>query len=401
MAAVKEEIQLGPPESKSVPCYKAALLDNGEAFEMLSEDDENDLSDLPPLENAETLKSREKITKTEQRKETVHVQETVDEWMEVLGTKLLMKKILVAGQGEDTRPKRGQLVTIHLKTMLENGTVLDDQESLSFTLGDGDVMQALDLTVQLMEVNETALIFTDAKYAYGCQGSTDPCIPSNTSLNLEVQLLQVVDAPDLEDMTPQEKIELADKKRERGNFYYQRGDYVFAVNSYTIAQKVTGSSSRVDITPEEEAELLDIKVKCLNNLAASQLKLEHYEMALKSCNQVLEHQPDNIKALFRKGKVLALKGEYSEAIAMLRRTLKLEPSNKTIHAELSKLVKKHSEQKDKEQAMYKKMLGNPSSVASLKCTNKQSWNVNWKWLFGATAVAIGGVALSVVIAARN
>jgi hypothetical protein len=27
--------------------------------------------------------------------------------------------------------------------------------------------------------------------------------------------------------------------------------------------------------------------------------------------------------------------------------------------------------------------------------------VSWKWLFGATAVAIGGVALSVVIAARN
>lgn len=46
-----------------------------------------------------------------------------------------------------------------------------------------------------------------------------------------------------------------------------------------------------------------MKVKCLNNLAASQLKLDHYEAALKSCNLVLEHQPGNIKALFRKGKV--------------------------------------------------------------------------------------------------
>lgn len=27
--------------------------------------------------------------------------------------------------------------------------------------------------------------------------------------------------------------------------------------------------------------------------------------------------------------------------------------------------------------------------------------IPWKWLFGATAVALGGVALSVVIAARN
>lgn len=50
-------------------------------------------------------------------------------------------------------------------------------------------------------------------------------------------------------------------------------------------------------------QLLQLKVKCLNNLAASQLKLDHYRAALRSCSLVLEHQPDNIKALFRKGKV--------------------------------------------------------------------------------------------------
>ncbi|PNI50454.1 FKBP8 isoform 14, partial [Pan troglodytes] len=60
----------------------------------------------------------------------------------------------------------------------------------------------------------------------------------------------------------------------------------------------------------------------------SQLKLDHYRAALRSCSLVLEHQPDNIKALFRKGKVLAQQGEYSEAIPILRAALKLEPSNK-------------------------------------------------------------------------
>ena len=59
----------------------------------------------------------------------------------------------------------------------------------------------------------------------------------------------------------------------------------------------------MDITPEEETELLDVKVKCLNNMAASQLKLDHYDAALKSCVAALAHQPDNIKALFRMGKV--------------------------------------------------------------------------------------------------
>lgn len=59
----------------------------------------------------------------------------------------------------------------------------------------------------------------------------------------------------------------------------------------------------MDINPEEENELTDVKVKCLNNMAAAQLKLDHYEAAFKSCVAALTHQPNNIKALFRMGKV--------------------------------------------------------------------------------------------------
>lgn len=59
----------------------------------------------------------------------------------------------------------------------------------------------------------------------------------------------------------------------------------------------------MDISQQEEEELLDMKVKCLNNMAAAQLKLDHYEAVLRSCVSVLVHQPDNVKALFRKGKV--------------------------------------------------------------------------------------------------
>lgn len=68
------------------------------------------------------------------------------------------------------------------------------------------------------------------------------------------------------------------------------------------------SFAAVDISPEEENELMDVKVKCLNNMAASQLKLDHYDAALKSCVTALAHQPDNIKALFRMGKVCGALG---------------------------------------------------------------------------------------------
>ncbi|XP_023699812.1 peptidyl-prolyl cis-trans isomerase FKBP8 isoform X1 [Paramormyrops kingsleyae] len=385
---------------------KGSPMDSGEDFDMLDSVDDED-EDPPPLEDAgggEKEMKREEGAREADGKSSDVTDDSparAEEWLDVLGNGHLKKKVLEAGNGPDSKPQKGQNVKIFLKMSLSDGTVVEEEPCLSFTLGDGDVIQALDLTVLLMEMNEKAIVHTDAKYAYGGLGSTAPAVPPTSPLILELQLLEATDAPDLELLSPQDKIRLAGQKRERGNTYYQRGDYTFAVNSYGIALQITESSSKVDVSPQEEEELLDMKVKCLNNIAAAQLKLDHYDAALRSCVSVLVHQPDNIKALFRKGKVLALQGEYAEAIKILKRALKLEPSNKTIHAELSKLVKKHSEQRDMEQAMYKKMLGNPSSSTLQKHKAKSSWSFSWKWLFGATAVAIGGVALSVVIAARN
>ncbi|XP_062311234.1 peptidyl-prolyl cis-trans isomerase FKBP8 isoform X2 [Osmerus eperlanus] len=396
-----EELNGAGDKQDSIPSAKksvrASLLDSGEDFEIL---DDEDVDDPPPLEDAGGGKE-EPAGEELAGKEASAGEAPVDEWMDVLGNGQLQKKVLEAGRGPDSKPQKGQEVTVHLRTKLADGTLIADEPELSFTLGDGDVTQALDLTVQLMEMGEKCLVLTDSKYAYGSMGSVEPAVSPGAELGLEVELLGALEPPDLEMLPPQERNSLAGRKRERGNYYYQRGEYAFAVNSYAIALQITESSSKVDISPQEEQDLLEVKVKCLNNMAAAQLKLEHHDAALRSCVAVLAHQPDNIKALFRKGKVLALQGDYAEAIRILRRALKLEPSNKTIHAELSKLVKKHSEQKGAEQAMYRKMLGNPDGCSDLQPPSSSSWGVSWKWLFGATAVAIGGVALSVVIAARN
>nr|XP_060641136.1 peptidyl-prolyl cis-trans isomerase FKBP8 [Anolis sagrei ordinatus]XP_060641137.1 peptidyl-prolyl cis-trans isomerase FKBP8 [Anolis sagrei ordinatus] len=377
-----------------------SLMDSGEDFEVLDNDEDEDMSGLPPLEDVPTKMSKEGTAPNAPAEEDGGPEEA-PEWLDVLGSGLLKKKVLVAGRGRESKPVKGQEVTVRLKASLEDGTEVEEEPQLTFTLGDCDVMQALDLCVQLMEMGETALILSDAKYCYGPQGRS-PIVPPDANLALEVELLEARDAPDLELLSGMEKAERANQKRERGNVHYQRADYVLAINSYDIALKIVGSSSKVDFSPEEESALMEVKVKCLNNLAASQLKLDHYEAALRSCNQVLEQQPDNIKALFRKGKVLAQQGEYSEAIPILKAALKLEPSNKTIHTELSKLAKKHADQKSVETEMYRKMLGNtgPGNLPA-KCKDKSPWSIPWKWLFGATAVALGGVALSVVIAARN
>lgn len=56
----------------------------------------------------------------------------------------------------------------------------------------------------------------------------------------------------------------------------------------------------------EAEEVRDYRVKCLNNLAAAQLKLEQFGEALHTSRDVLTLEPNNVKALFRAGKVRAL-----------------------------------------------------------------------------------------------
>lgn len=54
---------------------------------------------------------------------------------------MLKKKTLVPGQGVDTRPRKGQDVTVRLKATLEDGSVVEENPALTFTLGDCDVLQ--------------------------------------------------------------------------------------------------------------------------------------------------------------------------------------------------------------------------------------------------------------------
>lgn len=52
-------------------------------------------------------------------------------------------------------------------------------------------------------------------------------------------------------------------------------------------------------------QLLEDRFKVYNNLALCQIKIEAYDAALQSLNNVLMAQPKNVKALFRKGQVRA------------------------------------------------------------------------------------------------
>ena len=53
-----------------------------------------------------------------------------------------------------------------------------------------------------------------------------------------------------------------------------------------------------------------------------------YNEALESVTRVLETDPENVKALYRCGKVYMVKGEFENAVTFLQRASKLNPEER-------------------------------------------------------------------------
>ncbi|XP_064191697.1 FKBP prolyl isomerase 16 isoform X2 [Anguilla rostrata] len=252
-----------------------------------------------------------------------------EDWVDITEDRLLRKKVLEPGSEHALRPVWDQEVTVQLQGVLEDRTVVEKDTKLTFIIGEGDVNQALEECVLSMELKEISLLLADSHYTYGLLGR-DPDIPACSPLLYQLQLLDIREKPDPLDLLISDRIRIGNQKRERGNFFFQREEFVMAAQSYCMALHVLTTQTRAGESTRvaEHEEVQECRVKCLNNLAATQMKLEHVDEALLTCQDVLFLDPLNVKALFRKGKLLSDKGEYQEAMETLKKALRLEPSTK-------------------------------------------------------------------------
>ena len=101
-----------------------------------------------------------------------------------------IKKVLTVGTG-DSRPEKGNEVTVHYTGTLLDGTKFDSSvdrgDYFKFKLGVGQVIKGWDVGVASMKKGEKAILTCSADYAYGARGSP-PTIPPNATLKFEVEL---------------------------------------------------------------------------------------------------------------------------------------------------------------------------------------------------------------------
>lgn len=66
----------------------------------------------------------------------------VNEWMDILGSGQLRKKVLKAGK-ENSRPNRSDICVLKYTGRLEDGTIVEEEEDIKIQLGDMEVIQVI------------------------------------------------------------------------------------------------------------------------------------------------------------------------------------------------------------------------------------------------------------------
>ncbi|XP_043571996.1 peptidyl-prolyl cis-trans isomerase FKBP8-like [Chiloscyllium plagiosum] len=305
-------------------------------------------------------------------------------WIDVLGNGLLKKTTLKSSSNQPDNPQTGQSVSIWIRTMLENRKDIEAPKYLNFMIGKSDIYQALEICVPLMKLEETILILADVRY---CSPSEE-CQPPGSRLLLEVQLLSI-SGPGIKDRSEEEQLELINREREKGNNHFQRKDYQLALFTYTCALKIIESSSEGEIRCEQKDMLLDEKVKCYSNMAACHLKTGNLKETISCCDIVLQHRPHHCKALFRKGKVLAMQQIYPLSIVFLKKALAVQPEHPEIKEEIKTIISTWT--KHRISGITEKF-GHGSSKQSV-ISQRSFQNINWKWTIGISAIALGSMIL--------
>ena len=123
----------------------------------------------------------------------------------------------------------------------------------------------------------------------------------------------------------------ANRIKEEGNQLFRSGSYAEAVIKYSEA------AAELDKIVLTSRSVTDARISLMSNIAFSHLKLSEWSECEAAASAVLELDPLNVKALFRRGAARRHLGKSREARADLEKAIALSPSDEAIQKELSEL----------------------------------------------------------------
>lgn len=149
-------------------------------------------------------------------------------------------------------------------------------------------------------------------------------------------------------------LSVADDVKNIGNNLFKKQDWKAAVSKYSKALRYLEVSGEL-LEEAAQQKLEPTALSCFLNTAACNLKMQLWQDALDSCNEALELDEANTKALFRRAQAWQGLKENSKAMIDLKKAQGIAPEDKAISNEMKRVQLKIQQEKEKEKKIYAKM----------------------------------------------
>uniref|UniRef100_A0A1I8PXB3 peptidylprolyl isomerase n=1 Tax=Stomoxys calcitrans TaxID=35570 RepID=A0A1I8PXB3_STOCA len=259
-----------------------------------------------------------------------------------------IERFTIVSSDKRRSPNDGSLCKAHI-TGKYDGKVFDERE-VEFNLGEGSdlgLIEGVEIAIEKMVVGEESRFKIKSRYAFGTKGNEQLNIPPNADVEYIIKLIDCEKGLEDWKFTPEERLTHSKIYKEKGTKYFKKENYSLALKMYKKCVDVLDSNS------DEESHKL--KAAAYSNQALCYQKTNDHFEAKQACNETLKLEPNNIKALYRRGQCNVTVAEYDEALLDFQKVLELEPTNKAAQNQIQICKHKIKEAKDKEKKIYANM----------------------------------------------
>jgi len=150
-------------------------------------------------------------------------------------------------------------------------------------------------------------------------------------------------------LNPEEKNDKVPELKEEGNRLYREGHHGPAAERYAQALAILEQLMLREKPHDEEwLELQKVKLPLLLNFAQCKLLEGEFYAVIEHCSEVLEVEPDNVKALYRRGRAHAGAWNPERAKKDLWRAAELDPALAAACAKEIRRVEADEKRRDEE-----------------------------------------------------
>lgn len=177
-----------------------------------------------------------------------------------------------------------------------------------------------------------------------------------------------------------EKIPVYESKKQEGTVFFNSEDYQQALHKYeetlTLFRWVKNRNEKWrnsgieddDLTIEnieKSPQIVEMMVSLYLNIALCNIKLVNWKEAVMACDEALELDPENVKAMYRKSLALTLPAgsdldDFRSAIRILTKALGIDPQNSQVRSKLHEFKIFLKEQKSKSKETFHSFFKKPA-----------------------------------------